>query len=59
VAGEEVSYTIVGSTEANPAAGRLSSVSPVGAALIGATAGKEVDVKTPRGSVRYRVISVD
>jgi transcription elongation factor GreA len=59
VGGEELAYTIVGSTEADPAAGRLSSVSPVGAALIGATAGKEVDVKTPRGSVRYRVVSVD
>jgi transcription elongation factor GreA len=57
--GEEVTYTIVGTTEANPAAGRLSSASPVGAALIGTTAGAEVDVRTPRGEVRYRVVSVD
>jgi transcription elongation factor GreA len=59
IAGEEVTYTIVGSAEANPAAGRLSSASPVGAALLGATAGAEVDVRTPRGEVRYRVVSVD
>ncbi len=58
-AGEELTYTIVGSAEANPAAGRLSSASPVGAALLGATAGSDVDVRTPRGAVRYRVLSVD
>jgi len=59
VGGEELDYTIVGSTEADPAAGRLSSVSPVGAALLGATPGIDVDVRTPRGTVRYRVVSVD
>jgi transcription elongation factor GreA len=58
-AGEELSYSIVGSSEADPAAGRLSSASPVGSALLGATAGAEVDVRTPRGTVRYRVVSVD
>jgi transcription elongation factor GreA len=49
----------VGTADANLAAGRLSSASPVGAALLGATAGAEVDVQTPRGAVRYRVLSVD
>jgi transcription elongation factor GreA len=57
--GEELIYAIVGSAEADPAAGRLSSASPVGAALLGATAGAEVDVRTPRGTVRYRVVAVD
>jgi len=57
--GDELKYTIVGSAEANPAAGRLSSVSPVGAALLGAVPGADVEVRTPRGPVRYRVLSVD
>ena len=57
--GDEVTYTIVGSAEANPAAGRLSSASPVGAALLGALPGAEVEVRTPRGPVRYRVLAVD
>ena len=57
--GDELTYTIVGSTESDPAAGRLSSVSPVGAALLGAVAGAEVEVRTPRGPVRYRVLAVD
>ena len=57
--GDELVYTIVGSAEANPAAGRLSSVSPVGSALLGSLPGAEVDVRTPRGTVRYRVVSVE
>jgi transcription elongation factor GreA len=59
IGGDEVRYTIVGSSEADPAKGRLSMASPVGAALLGAVAGAEVDVRTPRGAVRYRVLSVD
>ena len=59
IGGDEVSYTLVGSAEADPAAGRLSVVSPVGQALLGAVAGADVEVRTPRGPVRYRVVSVD
>lgn len=59
IAGDEVRYTIVGSAEADPAAGRLSMVSPVGAALLGAAPGADVEVRTPRGSVTYRVLSVE
>ncbi len=59
VGGDEVRYTIVGSAEADPAAGRLSMVSPVGAALLGAIAGAEVQVRTPRGSVSYKVLTVE
>jgi transcription elongation factor GreA len=54
-----VTYTIVGSAEANPAAGRLSLASPVGAALLGTVPGADVEVQTPRGSIRYRVLAVD
>jgi transcription elongation factor GreA len=57
--GETTTWTVVGSAEANLAAGRISAVSPVGAALLGAAAGDEVDVRTPRGAVRYRVVSVN
>lgn len=52
---EPVTYAIVGSTEADPAAGRISAASPVGAALLGAVPGDEVEVRTPRGVARYRV----
>ncbi len=52
-------YTLVGTAEADPSSGRLSVASPVGQALLGAVAGDEVAVKTPRGAVTYRVLSVD
>jgi len=56
---EELTFTIVGSTEAKPAQGRISSVSPVGAALMGAVVGDVVEVRTPRGASRYVVRSVE
>jgi len=52
-------YRIVGSAEANPAAGRISNASPVGRALVGRSVGEVVAVATPRGEVRYRVVSVE
>ena len=57
--GSEITYTLVGSAESDPSAGRLSAVSPVGRGLVGAKAGDEVVIQTPRGSVTYRVITVD
>jgi transcription elongation factor GreA len=59
VDGSESVYMLVGSAEANPAAGRLSIVSPVGQALVGARAGDEVAVETPRGRATYRVMKVE
>jgi transcription elongation factor GreA len=52
-------YTLVGTAEADPAAGRLSVASPVGRAMLGAVPGATVAVKTPRGAVTYRVVSVE
>ena len=57
--GSEITYTLVGSAESDPSAGRLSAVSPVGRGLVGVIAGDEVVIQTPRGSVIYRVIAVD
>ena len=47
--GKSFEYTIVGSTEADPANRRLSNESPVGKALIGTKKGDTVAVPTPRG----------
>ncbi|HXG40780.1 MAG TPA: transcription elongation factor GreA [Candidatus Limnocylindrales bacterium] len=49
---------IVGSAEADPAAGRISYASPVGRALLGRVAGDEVTVPTPGGEARYRILEV-
>ena len=51
-------YTIVGSTEASPAEGRISNESPLGQALLGRKAGETVDYKTPSGAQSMKVVSV-
>jgi transcription elongation factor GreA len=56
--GRETQYSIVGPTEANAADGRISSVSPVGKALIDRVEGDEVEVDTPAGAMKLRVASV-
>jgi transcription elongation factor GreA len=48
-------WTLVGSTEADLAAGRLSAESPIGKALMGAVPGKSVKVETPRGARTFVV----
>lgn len=47
--GAVVTWTLVGSTEADLAAGRLSAESPIGEALRDARVGERVEVETPRG----------
>jgi len=51
-------YTIVGSHEASPAQGRISSTSPVGRALMGRRAGDTVTVTAPAGSFGLRIVSL-
>jgi transcription elongation factor GreA len=48
-------WTLVGSTEADLSAGRLSAESPIGQALMDAEPGKPVEVDTPRGSRTFVV----
>jgi transcription elongation factor GreA len=48
-------WTLVGSTEADLAAGRLSAESPIGRALLDAKPGKPVEVETPRGNRTFVV----
>ena len=54
--GDEMDFTIVGSTEADPFAGKISNESPVGKALIGGQAGETVEVETPAGMIKYQII---
>jgi transcription elongation factor GreA len=48
-------WTLVGSTEADLTAGRLSAESPIGRALLGAKVGQPVKVETPRGKKTFVV----
>jgi transcription elongation factor GreA len=56
--GEEETFSLVGPTEANPAAGRISSISPIGAALLGSSVGDEVEAIIPSGRLRFRILEV-
>ena len=55
---EKITYKIVGSQEADPAAGAISEDSPFGKALLGKTAGEEVTVDAPAGPVEYKILKV-
>jgi transcription elongation factor GreA len=56
--GKVNTWTLVGSTEADLAAGRLSAESPIGRALRDAAVGETVEVETPRGTRSFRVQSL-
>ncbi len=53
--GTMTSLTIVGPTEASAVDGKISSVSPVGRALLHRAVGDEVEVSAPAGVLRFRV----
>ena len=55
---EEISYTIVGSTEVDLAQNRISNESPIGKALLGAKKNQTVDVEAPAGIVQYKILSI-
>jgi transcription elongation factor GreA len=59
VNGKEVVYTIVGSNEANPAAGKISNESLVGHSLLGAKVGQVVNVQTAAGATDYQVVAIN
>ncbi len=52
------SYMIVGSAEANVAEKKLSNDSPLGSCVIGKKKGDEVDCRTPKGVVSYKIVDV-
>jgi transcription elongation factor GreA len=56
---ESIEFTIVGSTEADPAHARLSNESPLGKALIGRKKGETIEVTTPRGVKIYKIEAIN
>jgi transcription elongation factor GreA len=56
--GEEETYTIVGSAEADPFEGKISNDSPIAKSLLGKQVGDEVVVQTPGGEMNVRIIAV-
>lgn len=55
---DEVEYTIVGSTEADPSEFKISNESPVGSALMGMAAGNEVKITVPDGIISLKIVKI-
>lgn len=56
---EELTYTLVGSVEADPSKNRISNESPVGRAILGQKVGAVVEVEAPAGTLKFEILSVD
>src|SRR5215207_4067405 len=57
--GKRQTFTIVGSTEADPGNRRISNESPVGKALLGRRKGDVVNVVVPRGELKLEITKID
>ena len=56
--GQQFTYRITGSQEADPMQGKLSDDSPFGRAIVGKAAGESFTVNAPAGSFTMKVVSV-
>ena len=56
--GDEMDFTIVGSTEADPFAGKISNESLVGQHLIGQKTGTIVEIIVPDGTLHYKITNI-
>ena len=55
---ENMKLKIMGSIESDPTIGQISNESPLGKALIGKSKGDEVEVTTPAGVQKYKILSI-
>ena len=53
---EEMTYRMVGSTEADSLNGTLSIESPLGAAMMKKTSGDTIEVEAPIGVIKYKIL---
>lgn len=56
--GDEETYTIVGSAEADPFEGKISNDSPIAKSLLGRKVGDQVSVQTPGGEINVKIIEI-
>ena len=57
--GEELRYTLVSPREVDPTRGKVSSVSPIGKAIIGHSQGEIVEITAPAGKLRYQIKQIE
>ena len=54
-----VRYYVVGPVEANPLEGKISNESPIGQQLMGKKLGQEVEISTPKATIKYEIIEIN
>ena len=59
ITGDEETYQVVGSQEADPMNGRISEESPFGKALLGKAIGEIAVVEAPAGNIEYEVVAIE
>jgi transcription elongation factor GreA len=56
---ESFTMTVVGTTEADIEKGRISNESPIGAAILDKKLNETVQIKTPRGMTKYKIVKIE
>jgi transcription elongation factor GreA len=56
--GEKREFKIVSFNEADPSEGFISNESPLGLAFLGRKKGDEVEVNTPKGIIKYKILNI-
>lgn len=56
---KEKQYTIVSFNEADPLNGKISNESPLGVAFLNKKKGTSVEVETPKGLVKYKILKIE
>lgn len=55
---DDETWTIVGSAEAKPGAGKISNESPIGSALLGKRIKQKASVQTPSGVMKLTIVKI-
>ncbi|HEX7633008.1 MAG TPA: transcription elongation factor GreA [Candidatus Saccharimonadales bacterium] len=56
--GKAKEFQVVGTVEADPLSGKISDESPIGQALLGKKEGETVEIKTPDGLTKYKIVDI-
>ncbi|MBU1292222.1 transcription elongation factor GreA [Patescibacteria group bacterium] len=57
ISGKQI-FMIVGSQEASPGDGKISNESPLGQAFLDREIGDIIDIETPKGKVKYKIVGI-
>lgn len=55
---ETKEYVIVGSSEADPSAGKISNESPLGQSFLGKKVGDIIEIKVPQGIKKFKILAI-